>query len=87
MVVYHHLPLYFHFLKLLLTFLLFPAAMSDNYIYRTLLVQDFLLPTVGNQAKPQTDTSSIPVIGRLFWSPTNDRLTSSQNRSICQPNS
>jgi hypothetical protein len=73
MILYHPLPLFFHFLKLLLNFFLFPAVMSDNDIYRTLLVLVFSLPTVGNQAKPQTDTSSIPVIGRLFWSPTNDR--------------
>ena len=57
MIVYHLLPLYFHFIKLLLTFFRFPTVMTGNYIYRTLLIPVFPLPTVGNQAKPQTDTS------------------------------
>ena len=55
MIVYHPLPSFIHFLKLLLNFFRFPAVMSHNYIYRTLLVLVFSLPTVGNQAKPQTD--------------------------------
>jgi hypothetical protein len=60
MILYHHLPLFFQFIKLLLTFFLFPAAMSHNDIYRTLLVQDFLLPTVGNKPKPQADINYRP---------------------------
>jgi hypothetical protein len=54
MILYHHLPLFFQFIKLLLTFFLFPAAMSHNDIYRTLLVQDFLLPVGSFKPHPVT---------------------------------
>ena len=57
MIVYHHLPLYFHFLKLLLTFLLFPADMTGNVSYRTFSPPMFLVGPVGKKTKPQTETN------------------------------
>jgi hypothetical protein len=56
MIVYHPLPLYFHFIKLLLTFFLFPAVMADKTSYRTFFRPVFLLRTVqavGKKPKPQ----------------------------------
>ena len=57
MILYHPMPLFFHFLKLLLTFLLLPTEkMSENYSYRTFFRPVFLLRTVqavGKKPKPQ----------------------------------
>jgi hypothetical protein len=63
MILYHPLPLFFHFLKLLLTFFLFPTVMSGNNIYRTLLVRVFPLPAVGNKPKPHVDIN----YRQSFW--------------------
>jgi len=63
MILYHPLPLFFHFLKLLLNFFLFPTVMTGNYIYRTLLVQDFLLPVGNFKPKPQADIN----YRQSFW--------------------
>ena len=57
MILYHPLPLFFHFLKLLLNFFLFPAAISDKTSYRTFSRPMFLLDSVGNKPKPQADTN------------------------------
>ena len=56
MIVYHHPPSFIHFLKLLLTFFLFPTAMADKASYRTFCSPVFLLRTVqavGKKPKPQ----------------------------------
>ena len=56
MILYHPMPLLFHFLNLLLTFLLLPTEkMSENYSYRTFPSPMFLLRTVGKKPKPQAD--------------------------------
>ena len=54
MILYHHPPSFIHFLKLLLNFFRFPAVMSYNYIYRTLLVQALLLPVGSFKPHPVT---------------------------------
>lgn len=57
MIVYHHLPSFIQFIKLLLTFLLLPTEkMSHIYSYRTFSRLVFLLRTVqavGKKPKPQ----------------------------------
>ena len=56
MILYHPLPLFFHFIKLLLTFFLFPAGTTDKTSYRTFSRLVFLLRTVqavGKKPEPQ----------------------------------
>ena len=63
MILYHLLPSFIHFLKLLLTFFLFPAEkMSENYSYRTFSHPVFLLGPVGKKPKPQADSNYRPFI-------------------------
>jgi hypothetical protein len=63
MIVYHPLPLYFHFIKLLLTFFLFPAVMADKTSYRTFFRPVFLLP-VGNSNQTLV---AAPHYRPFFW--------------------
>jgi len=56
MIVYHHPPSFIHFIKLLLTFFLFPAGTTDKTSYRTFFRPVFLVRTVqavGKKPKPQ----------------------------------